>query len=176
VPGIVETGFESIAPLAVSQVDAATWETTAPLVYHSNTRTISIPIGSRTDWASVPGVLSWLIGRMTGAAAAVMHDYCYRVLCPAGDLSYREADQLLVEALGSLGISVPRRWLMWDAVRITSILTRRGGRSEAWRDIPAMVAITIPGLILASPALLLLPPLALFAAVEYLTTKVTART
>lgn len=153
--------FESGAPLAVSQVDASTWETTAPLVFHGSIHTVSVPVGSRTDWASVPNVLSWLIGRMTGAAAAVMHDHCYRVLCPAGEMTYREADQLLAEALGSLGIEAPRRWLMWDAVRIASITTRRGGRAGAWRDIPAILAITIPGLVLAAPALLLLPSLAL---------------
>lgn len=165
--------FESRAPLAVSQVpdDPSTWETTAPLIFHSVTGyVLDVKPGSRTDWASVWRLLSWLIGKMTGAAALVGHDDCWRQKVPAGELTYREADALLKEMLAALDreairwrdrIPAPTRWLVWTAVRWASILTRRGGAKGAWRDLPAMLAITIPGLILASPAVFLLPSMGL---------------
>jgi hypothetical protein len=160
-------GFESGAPLAVSQVDATTWETTAPLVFHGSADTVDVPVGSKTDWASVPTALTWLISKMTGAPAAVAHDYCYRVLCPRGLISYRAADRVLYEALGAVGVAKPSRLLMWAAVRIASITTRRGYEG-ALRDLPAILAITIPGLILAAPGLLVLPSMALLAAANYI--------
>lgn len=167
--------FESTGPLAVSQVpdDPGTWEFTAPMVFHSDTGyTLRVKPGSRTDWASTLRLTSWLIGKMTGAAACGGHDDCWRRKVPAGELSYREADALLEEMLAALDrvareagdhrnrIPAPTRWLMWAAVRITSITTRRGGAKEAWRDLPRLVAITVPGLILASPTVVLLPPMA----------------
>lgn len=170
--------FESTGPLAVSQVpdDPGTWEFTAPMVFHSSTGyTLLVEPGSRTDWASNPRLASWLIGKMTGAAGCGGHDDCWRRKVPAGELSYRQADALLEEMLAALDgqatrrrdrIPAPTRWLIWAAVRWASILTRRGGAKGAWRDLPRLVAITVPGLILASPAVLLLPSMALLAALN----------
>lgn len=166
VSGVI--GFESEAPLAVSQVDATTWETTDALVFHGSRHTINVPIGSTTDWASVPTALTWLVPRLTGAPAAVTHDHAYRVLCPAGKLSYRDADRVLSEALASLGIPAVTRLLMWCGVRIASITTRPGGWRGCSRDLPAMVAIFVPGLLLAIPAVLVLPSMALLAALNYI--------
>lgn len=166
--------FGSGAPLAVSQVDAVTWETTAPLIFHSSTgRTVEVPIGSTTDWASRPRVVAWLISNMVGAPADVVHDDCWRHKVPAGELTYAEADALLEEMLAALDraaresgkrrdrIPAPTRWLMWTAVRWASIIARPGGAEGMWRDLPRMVAITLPGLLLASPAVFVLPPMAL---------------
>lgn len=162
-------GFESDAPLAVSQLDHTTWETTAPLVFHPSVGpVIDVPIGATTDFASVPALFSWLIPKLTGVPAAVIHDHAWRTLCPGGQLTYRAADRALREALATLGVPAPTRWLTWSAVRWASILTRRGGQSGAWRDLPALVAVTIPGLILAAPAVLLLPSMAVLAALNYL--------
>jgi hypothetical protein len=151
--------FESAAPLAVSQVldEPYSWATIAELVFHGSTRTVRVPVGSRTDWASVPGVLAWLIDPRIGAAAALMHDYCYRVLIPAGLMTYQEADQLLSEALWALGVPLPIRLLVWDAVRLASIATKPGGQIGMRRDLPRIAAITIPGVLLAAPTLALLP-------------------
>lgn len=153
--------FESTAPLAVSQVvdEPYTWETTAELVFHGSTRTVRVPIGSRTDWASVPGVLAWLINPTIGAAAALMHDYCYRVLCPAGLMTYQEADQLLSEALWALKVPDVSRLLVWDAVRIASVATRPGGRIGLRRDLPMMAAISVPGVMMAGASVALLAPM-----------------
>lgn len=164
-------GFESTAPLAVSQVDATTWETTAPLIYHDHQgRVWSVPVGSTTDFASVPSLLTWLIGRMTGASASVLHDTLYRHWIERGEATFREADRILREALGDLGVPGPRCWLTWGGVRIASILTRPGGRIGMWRDVPALIAVTIPGLLLSGAAVLLAIPLALLDSADYLTT------
>lgn len=165
--------FESTAPLAVSQVDATTWETTAPLIFHSVTgRIIDVPIGSTTDGASRPLVVAWLISNTTGLPADVVHDYCYRVLCPAGEISFREADALLEEMLTALDreaartgrrkdrIPAPTRWLMWSAVRLASITTRPGGSRGALRDLGRMCLIVPPGLLLSLPAVAVLPSMA----------------
>lgn len=169
--------FESSGPLAVSQVpdDPGTWEFTAPMVFHSSTGyTLRVEPGSRTDWASNPRLAAWLISTMTGAAACGGHDDGWRRKIPSGELTYREADALFEEMLAALDriaqesgmrrhrIPAPTRWLMWSAVRWASILTRRGGTEGAWRDLPRLVAITVPGLVLAAPAVLLLPSMALF--------------
>lgn len=175
--------FESAGPLAVSQVpdDPGTWEITAPIVFHSATGyTLRVEPGSRTDWASVWRLLSWLIGQMTGAAAAAAHDDCWRRKIPAGEMTYRQADALFEEMLAALDqqaavagrrqdrIPAPVRWLAWDAVRIASITTRRGGAKEAWRDLPRMALITPIGLLLAAPAVALLPSTLLLGAANYL--------
>lgn len=165
--------FESKAPLAVSQVDSTTWETTAPLIFHSATgRIFDVPLGSTTDWASRPLVVAWLISNTTGAAGDVVHDHCYRVLCPAGEITYREADALLEEMLTALDreaakagrrrdrIPAPTRWLMWSAVRLASITTRPGGSQDAWRDLGRMCLIVPPGLLLSLPAIAVLPSMA----------------
>lgn len=167
--------FDSEAPLAVSQVSAVAWKTIALLIFHGSTRTVEVPIGSLTDWASIPRLVAWLIAKMVGAAAAVVHDHCWRVLCRAGLMTYQEADRLLLEMLTALDreaarigayrdrIPAPTRWLMWAAVRWTSILTQPRGWVGAHRDLPRMLAITALGLPLVAPAALLLPSMGVLA-------------
>jgi hypothetical protein len=169
------TGFESSHPVAVTQVGPREWELTHELVYHGSHQTFVVPPGASTDFASVPAILTWLVPTTTGVAAAVLHDWLWRVEAPAGRIAWRDADGLLRQALGTLGVSAPRRWVMWAAVRIGA-LTRPGGWRGWWRDAPAVLTIALPVAVLASPAVLLVPPWALFAAVECLTTKVTAGT
>lgn len=162
-------GFESNGPLAVSQINHRVWETTAPLRFHTRDGpVIDVPIGTRTDFATVPAALMWLVGPLTGAPAAVLHDHAWS-LARHGTITYRAADRALRDALADVGTPPTTRWLMWAAVRWASITTRRGGLHGAWRDLPALIAITIPGLILAAPAVLLLPSMALLWAANTLT-------
>lgn len=180
--------FESRAPLAVSQVrdDPSAWETTAPMIFHSATGyTLIVEVGSRTDWASIGRLVSWLIPKMTGAAGALGHDDCWRRKVRAGELTYQQADALLEEMLAALDreatrwrdrIPAPTRWLVWTAVRWASILTRPRGSEGMWRDLPRMVAITVPGLALASPAVVLLPFAGLLLLANYLSYRLTRET
>lgn len=81
----------------------------------------------RTDLTSVPRLFSWLVSRTGGhLPAALLHDGLVRsehepisYLGPAVDRE--EADRIFRDAMGSLGTSLLRRWLMWTAVIIASV-------------------------------------------------------
>jgi hypothetical protein len=89
-----------------------------------------------TDLTSVPALFTWLVPR-TGVhlPAALLHDGL--VHDPDGPPSYigpavgrEEADRIFRDAMGDLGTSLMRRWLMWTAVTLAAIL---GGRIEPVR-------------------------------------------
>ena len=161
------SGFESNAPLAISQTSLTSWDTTAWLRYRDRQgNEWDVEPGSSTDLGSSPSLLDWFVSRTYGAPAYVLHDRFYRHWIKLGLATYRQADRILREALGDLGVPAPKCWFAWAGVRWASIFTRRGGAKEAWRDLPRLVAITVPGLLLASPAVLLLPSMALLAALN----------
>lgn len=156
------SGFESGAPLAISQEDLTTWDTIARLAYTDRQgNTWDVPIGSRTDLGSTPSLLDCIVSRTFGAPAYVLHDTFYRHWIKIGKATYRQADRILREALADLGVPAPTCWLAWAGVRWASILARSGGAKGAWRDLPALVAVSIPGLAIAAPAVALLPSSAL---------------
>lgn len=159
-------GFESPYPVEVSQ-DPAGWCLTHEMVYHGRNQTFTVPVGQTTDFASVPVALTWLVPIETGIPAAVLHDYLWRSAIPAGLLHYRDADGILRQALGTLGVSDLRRWLMWAAVRWGSLF-RPGGAIGWWRDAPAVLAISALALPVVAPAVALVPSLLVFAGAEWL--------
>lgn len=153
-------GFESDAPLSVSQVrgERRSWDTLDELVFHGRRHTVRVPRGSRTDWASVPPFFQWLINLLLGAAAAVLHDYLCRVLIPRliglfppERMTYRDADEMFRDALLDLDVGVLRAWLMWAAVRWHA-LTRPGGARDWAGDAPAVLAITVLALPVMAPS------------------------
>lgn len=78
-------------------------------------RTVWVPAGYVTDFASIPRVGRWLIppfGRH--AIAAVVHDWLYSVGEPGGR---GPADDIFRDALDELGVDVARRNVMHGAVR-----------------------------------------------------------
>lgn len=84
----------------------------------------------RTDLASVPYFLTWLVPKGgTHTPAALLHDG----LIPGRDepqsyigppVTRREADVLFRDALGELGVPVIRRWLMFAGVSLPTIAER----------------------------------------------------
>lgn len=163
--GPTKIGFESLYPVAVSQIGQTEWELTHELVYHGQDQIFRIPVGQTTDFASVPGVMTWLVPNTTGIAAAVLHDYLWRELAPTGEITYRDADGILRQAIGTLQVSTLRRWLMWAAVR-WGALTRPGGWRGWHRDAPAVLAVTAMAIPFAVPTLVALPFLGLYAILE----------
>lgn len=157
-------GFHQEYDLAIRQVSATEFQLINPLVYVGSSEVFIVPDGQTTDLASVPAVLRALFapyGMWTNAA--VLHDYLWRVLAPHGWIRYRDADGILRQALGTLGVGTVRRYLMWAAVRWGALLSRRNGWRGWWRDAPAVVPITIAAAPFAAvaaagavPALLLL--------------------
>lgn len=163
-------GFESDRPLSLNQVTDTEFELTHSLVYRAARQTFVVPVGFRTDLASVPRVVVWLIpryGRHT--PAAVLHDYLWWVEAPAGNVTYRDADGLLRQAMRTLGVRVLRRWLIWTAVRWGALATGRAGWQGWWRSAPAVLAISAVALPLVAPAAVsILPALVVFAVLETL--------
>lgn len=130
------------------------WELVEPLVYHGATERWVIPAGFVSDFASVPGIVTWLVpktGRHT--LAAVLHDF----LCTEGirqGLASRDADGLFRRAMREQGTPPVRRWLAWCGVRLGAICNplRRPG---SLRDLPAVLAIALLALPVVAPAAVL---------------------
>lgn len=169
----MNAGFESDAPLGLSQISATDFKLTHDLVYYASHQVFRVPAGFVTDLASVPRVVTWLIPRYgVHTPGAVLHDWLWRSEAPAGRIAYRDADGLLRQAMRGLGVSPLRRWFAWAGVR-WGALTRRGGRQGWWRTAPAVVGLTLLALpMVALPALTILPALALFTVIDWLVSRV----
>jgi hypothetical protein len=132
-------GFET--DLVAKQVADFHWELVQPLEYRGNSELFVVPIGSSTDYASVPKIFQWLIprsGRYT--RAAVLHDY----LWSSGKCSLADADGIFRKAMAELGVPFLRRWTMWAAVRIASLA--KSGLQDGPKDIPrVLLLLLIPG-------------------------------
>jgi hypothetical protein len=152
----------------VRQVDDTAWRLEEAVVYAGRTDTFTVPVGTLTDFASVPRVFAWLVpkyGRFT--AAAVLHDHLVRVERPAGRVGARDADRLFARAMRELGVPFLLRWFMWGAVRLGS-LTDRDGRPGWWRDLPAVLLVLVAALpVVTLPALAILVGMVVFAVQEF---------
>lgn len=102
---------------SLPQADA--WEVIQPLAYMTqDERLVLVPVGYRTDLASVPR-LAWRIVPRDHAQArrpAVAHDYIYTH--QTHRFTKAEADQIFHQALIEEGMGKVLAWLMWCAVRL----------------------------------------------------------
>ena len=88
-----------------------------PLVYQSDLlgRTIVVPAGFVTDFASVPRIpVAFLLAGGCADAAAVVHDWLYTT----HEVDRATADAVFREAISADGEPAWRAWLMWAGVRI----------------------------------------------------------
>jgi hypothetical protein len=93
-------GFES--GLVARQVGDVDWELVEPLMYRGNTELFKVPIETKTDFASVPSFLQWLIPRSGWyTRAAVLHDYLWRSV---SGVSYKDADGIFRRAMAELKV------------------------------------------------------------------------
>ncbi|MGW4773745.1 DUF1353 domain-containing protein [Nocardia sp. NPDC004278] len=143
----------------VEELDAQFWRVVEPLVYHGATAEFVIPAGFRTDFASVPRALVWLVPRYgIYTRAAILHDY----LRSSNAVSVADADGIFRRCLREFRVSIPRRYMMWAAVRLGSRL-----RGANLGDIALVVVIAIPSLVfLAIPVTVVTVFLLLFWLVE----------
>jgi len=99
-------------------------ELLSSLAFRSKRDLYIVPPGLVTDLASVPGLLRSFAPPWTlSARPGVLHDWAYRrgaspATSPMREISRREADGLLYEALRSEGVSRLRAFAMWAAVRV----------------------------------------------------------
>ena len=113
--------------LLVSPVpDGKTWAIWKEFTYHvgqlNSGETITVPLGFRTDFASVPPIFRFLVPRWGKyGKAAIVHDFCY------WEQQYprKRADEIFREAMGVSEVARWRIFVMYRAVRLF------GGRS--WR-------------------------------------------
>ena len=133
--------------VVVRQVDAKSWELQEPVTYEGRYETFVVPAGFKTDFASIPRMFVWLIPRYGNyTRAAILHDY----LCSSGTVSRADADGLFRRAMQELGVSAPRRWMMWAAVRATSMM--RGADKGQWFAFavvapPALLFVVVPAVV-----------------------------
>ena len=95
-----------------------------------------------TDLASVPSVFTWLVPR-TGEhlRAAIVHDALLEergkpAYVGGVDIRPEEAHRIFRDALADSGTGPVRRWLMWTAVSLATMLNARGtdwSPAERWR-------------------------------------------
>jgi hypothetical protein len=145
------------------------WELVEDLVYEGRWDRFVVPASFVTDFATVPRVAVWLIprfGRWT--PSAILHDYLLEVGIPTGIITSRDADGIFRRILRELGVSGPRRWIMWCGVRYGALGSPRR-RPGWWRDFPRVALITaLAAPIVVPPAVLVLAALLVFGTVEWL--------
>jgi hypothetical protein len=153
----------------VQQVDDREWRLLSELRYEGKSQSFIVPVGTSTDFASVPRAFVWFLpryGRYT--KAAILHDHLWRAAVPAGELTLPDADGIFRRAMRELKVPFLRRWLMWAAVRLGA-LTKPGGRRawlrESWQVLPLML-FALPLVVL--PGALILVALGLLFVVEYI--------
>lgn len=112
-----------ITQLQVQEVDdtshdgRGTWKLLQALVYQSDLlgRTVTVPGGFVTDFASVPRIpVAFMLAGDTAHSAAVVHDWLYTT----HEVSRADADAVLREAAQVAGVPAWRARLMWAGVRV----------------------------------------------------------
>lgn len=142
----------------IRQVNDTEWELTEDLVYEGAEDFFTVPKGFKTDGASIPAALGWLIQNFgRHAKAAFLHDmFCKALNDDAPIVNSRDADGIFRRTLRELNVGFLRRWTMWCGVRWGALFNkkrRKGFGKDALRVVlvSAMVApIIVPGIILVS--------------------------
>jgi len=120
------------SPLIVRPLpDGRNWQLVEGFEFRYNGKTLKVPAGFVTDFASVPRIF-WNILPPWGryGKAAVIHDYCYRTAC----LSRRMCDRLFLEAMRALSVPAWKRYIMWLAVRCFGQYAYRASQGLAKRS------------------------------------------
>lgn len=102
-----------------SDGEPGAWELVAPLIYSGNVlkHVVIVPIGFRTDFASVPRVpFAYLLFGNVADEAAVLHDYAYTNNMTG--ITRKQADALFLEACDAMGTPSWKSRPMWAAVRL----------------------------------------------------------
>jgi hypothetical protein len=159
--------FEIPDDVVVKQVDEENWELRSLLAYRGKVDRWEVPVGSGTDFASVPRAFVWFLPRYgLYTRAAILHDFLWRTRAAAGEMSWIDADAVFRRAMRELGVPFLRRWIMWAAVRWAA-LTKPGGLRGWWREAWRVVLVTLVAApFVVPPGLLILLSLVLFWVLE----------
>jgi hypothetical protein len=101
--------------------DGVRFQLLTPVIYHvgseGSSEIINVPIGTITDFASIPRLVQVLIPKDIGRRAAIVHDYLYQEL-GLGIYSRSDCDRIFLEALGVLNVNWITRSTLYTGVRI----------------------------------------------------------
>ena len=98
------------SPLSVSPMpDGKRWKLTRPFTYRIGSkyskRFVRVPTGFRTDFASIPKILRWLLFLLLPfwakySKAPILHDWLYKTHQIMGKtITRKEADDIFLEAM-----------------------------------------------------------------------------
>lgn len=128
-------------PLRLEYVDGRSWKLVDYFTFGSTIleRSIAVPRGFLTDFASIPKFL-WNLLPPTGqyGKAAVIHDFLYRTAFYA---TRAQADAVLLEAMVDLNVHWFTRQVMYRAVRIFGHRSYQGYaaiRILTWSEVDRM--------------------------------------
>jgi hypothetical protein len=151
------------------------WTTTEAITIEAD-EWLTVPAGFPTDLVSVPNAFSWFVPRAGRyARAAVLHDHLWK-LADNKQYNRRNADRQFRFALRNAEVPLLRRWIMWAAVRLGSIVIKRDAGNGTWKDLPGIIALALIALpFVGPPALVILPATYAFGllekAIHYVTPK-----
>lgn len=155
--------------VSVTQTDERNWKLDRELVYTDRYGCVNIiQVGYTTDFASVPRIIWWLVptsGNYT--AATILHDFLITDMLPDRQVTPREIDTIFRDAMRELGVSAPRRWLMWAGVRWGALFNRKR-RAGSLATLAGVLALSLLALPFLLPAVVLLPSLLVFSLLERL--------
>ena len=164
----MKTGFPEGTVVDVEQIDDQNWRLLKTIDYQGYIDPFEVPVGEKTDFASVPRIFIWFLpryGRYT--KAAILHDYLWRQRVPKG-MSRLDADGIFRQAMRELGVPFLRRWIMWAAVRWAALF-KPDGRKEWIKELPRVLLVTLFGAIFVSiPVIPILVSLLLFYIAEWI--------
>jgi hypothetical protein len=155
--------------LTVRRVDADRWSLVDDLVYEGRWERFVVPAGFRTDFATVPRLVTWLIPRFGAyTLAAILHDWLCSQGIRAGVVSAREADGIFRRVMRESGVPVLRRWMMWAGVRWGALTDerRRQGWSASAAGVLAISVLAAP--LVVPPAVVIAPGLVVYGLAERL--------
>ena len=153
--------------LTVRRVDAYRWALVDDLVYLGRRDRFVVPAGFRTDFATVPRVVTWLVPRFGAyTLAAILHDWLITEGLRTRVVTSRDADGIFRRVMRESGVPVLRRWLMWTGVRWGALTSER--RRPGWTySAPGVLAISLLAApLVLPPAVLILPALLVLALAE----------
>lgn len=94
------------------------WVVEAPFTAIWQGRSVKVPMGFRTDLASVPQLLRSLIPQVgRHIQPAIVHDILYRHPWVREGITRSMADQMFLDGMETVGVGWFRRWSMYSGVR-----------------------------------------------------------
>lgn len=120
-------------PLSVRHEVGEEWRLLDPLIFEGRRDFFVIRKGFKTDFASIPRAVRWLFDSAgSNSQPGVLHDAVWRESKRADGVAPRvdpwDADALFRRALRETGATALTRGLMWIAVRLVAVASRRFGR------------------------------------------------